>query len=435
MTQLPAKPSELAALGRVGSGKRSQSRNQSANLKTRLVKAALLRTLSGLQAGQLIIVDGAEKHVMGDEQERDLRATLTVHNADFYAHVLTGGSLGAAESYLAGDWSCDDLTKLIRLFARNIDKSQQLDRGLGRLATWGARAIHKLRTNTRAGARRNIHEHYDLGNDFFELFLDETMLYSSAVFKDDQMSLADASTSKIDLICKKLNLQPSDHLLEIGTGWGGFAVYAAKTFGCRVTTTTISKEQLAYARGRIERAGLSDRVTLLLEDYRDLSGSYDKLVSIEMIEAVGHEHYDLFFRKCGELLRPDGAMLLQGITMSEQRYPQYLKSVDFIQRYIFPGGCLPSISAMNHSITSQTGMRILDIEDYAPHYAQTLRCWRKNFWDRIDAVREQGFSERFVRMWHYYLCYCEAAFSERTTGVVQMLLAQPHCRMDDVPVT
>ena len=434
MTQIPANALELSVNGHVNSNNLSDTGQTSRTLKARLAKAALLRALGSLQFGQLTVVDGGESHDFGIASPHDLQATLTVNNQSFYSQVLLGGSLGAAESYLRGDWACDDLTTLIRIFARNMEISRRLDRGLGRLTKWGARIMHKLRANTRTGARRNIHEHYDLGNDFFSQFLDETMLYSSAVFNDDRTPLVDASKTKMDLICRKLDLGPADHLLEIGTGWGGFAEHAAKHFGCRVTTTTISEEQFTYARRRIERAGLSDRVTLLLKDYRDLSGRYDKLVSIEMIEAIGHEHFDMFFGKCGELLRPDGAMLLQAITMSEQRYPQYLKSVDFIQRYIFPGGCLPSISAMSRSIASETKMRLLKIEDYSSHYAQTLRCWRRNFWDRIDAVRELGFPERFIRMWHYYFCYCEAAFSERATGVVQMLLAQPDCRIDAVKV-
>lgn len=401
-------------------------------LKHRLAKELLFRSLSRLRSARLTIVDESGAHVFGDNANNDLQATLKVHNPAFYQQTLTNGSLGAAESYLRGGWSCDDLTSLVRIFARNMNMAHQVDRGVGRLAKWGARAAHKLRANTRNGARRNIHEHYDLGNDFFKLFLDETMLYSSAVFELSNMSLKDASIAKMDRICRKLNLQPTDHLLEIGTGWGGFAEYAARNYGCRVTTTTISQEQLNFARQRIQRAGLSEQVTLLSEDYRDLQGQYDKLVSIEMIEAVGHNNFDTFFGKCSELLKPSGAFLIQAITMPDQRYDQYLKSVDFIQKYIFPGGCLPSLSAMNSSIGKQTDMRMIHSEDMAPHYARTLECWRNNFWQRIDQVRQLGYSERFIRMWHYYFCYSEGAFLERATGVVQMLLAKPDCRIDAI---
>lgn len=432
MTQLLTEQHQMPTLRPFSASDLDNSDRSAEGLTTRLARSALFQLLGRLRAGQLTICDAREARVFGDDSEQDLRATLKVQDSTFYTQTILGGSLGAAESYLRGHWTCDDLTSLIRIVARNGNLFRQMDRGLGRIAKWAARIYHGLRANTRTGARRNIHDHYDLGNDFFGLFLDETMLYSSAVFENNEMDLEDASIAKMDRICRKLNLSPNDHLLEIGTGWGGLAEHAARNFGCRVTTTTISEEQFNFARRRIEQAGLSDRVTIVLQDYRDLSGTYDKLVSIEMIEAVGHQYFDIFFRKCGELLRPDGAMLLQAITMPDQRYRQYLRSVDFIQRYIFPGGCLPSMTAMNQSIATQTNLRMLHTEDLAPHYAQTLRCWRQRFWDQIDRVRALGFPERFIRMWHYYLCYCEAAFCERATGVVQMLLAQPGCRLDPV---
>lgn len=434
MTQLLNEQPKMTTSNLFNTNSPAQAEPRTAGFRASLAKASLFRSLVRLQLGRLTIQDGVDVHVFGDETETELRTTLTVHNPAFFTQAMSGGSLGAAESYLDGAWSCDDLTKLIRIFTRNMNLSHQMDRGLVRLAKWAARVTHILRANTRTGARRNIHEHYDLGNDFFALFLDETMMYSCAVFENNQMSLREASVAKMDRICRRLNLQPTDHLLEIGTGWGGFAEYAAHNYGCRVTTTTISKEQFEFASQRIKQAGLTERVQLLLEDYRDLTGSYDKLVSIEMIEAVGYEHFDVFFGKCNDLLRQNGLMLLQAITMPDQRYNQYLKSVDFIQRFIFPGGCLPSMTAMAQSIATQTGMRILNVEDFAPHYAQTLQCWRQRFWDQIDRVRELGFSERFIRMWHYYFCYCEAAFCERATGVVQMLLAQPDCRLDSVPL-
>eukprot|EP00913_Durusdinium_trenchii_P008880 g8346.t1 len=384
------------------------------------------------RGGAIRLPDGDDLFAAGDSTA-DLQSTLTVHHPRFYRRAVFGGSLGAAESYLDGDWSCDDLTALIRIFGRNLQLSDELDRGLPRIGKAIARIAHRFRANTRNGSRKNIQQHYDLSNDFFELFLDESMMYSCAYFEDAGVSLEAASTEKLERICRKLELSPRDHVVEIGTGWGGFAEYAAKNFGCRVTTTTISREQHEYARRRIAAAGLNDRVELLLEDYRDLTGRYDKLVSIEMIEAVGHEFLGTFFQKCGRLLHDDGLMLIQGITMSEQRYPQYLKSVDFIQRYIFPGGCLTTPKAMAEAAAGETDLRVTRMDDLSSHYAETLRRWRDRFFDRLDDVKALGFPERFVRMWNYYLCYCEAAFDERLTGLAQMVFAKPGYRGDAVP--
>jgi cyclopropane-fatty-acyl-phospholipid synthase len=282
-----------------------------------------------------------------------------------------------------------------------------------------------LHRNTLQGSRRNIEAHYDLGNELFELFLDKTMMYSCGIFHRPEASLQAASEAKLERICRKLQLKPSDHVLEIGTGWGGFALYAAQHYGCRVTTTTISKQQYDYAKQRVKAAGLEDRITLLFDDYRDLNGSYDKLVSIEMIEAIGHQYFDTYFRKCSELLKPDGMMLLQSITIADQRYRQARKSIDFIQRYIFPGGCLPSVAVLGDSIARRTDMRIFHLEDIGPHYATTLQHWRKRFHAQADKVRQLGYPERFIRMWEYYLCYCEAGFRQQSIGTVQLLLTKP----------
>lgn len=398
------------------------------SLSRRLVTGQLAK----LRHGCVRFVDGQTTEIFGDANSR-LQSTVTVNDAGVYQRMLTGGSLGAAESYLDGDWDCDNLTNLVRVFARNLDLSDQHDRGpLAFFSRLTAKALHWFNRNTKAGSRRNIEAHYDLGNDFFKLFLDETMMYSSAIFEDPSMTLAQASTAKLDRICRKLQLSPSDHVIEIGTGWGGFAHHAAANYGCRVTTTTISKQQHAWAIDRINAAGLEDRVELLLEDYRDLTGRYDKLVSIEMIEAVGAKFHDTYFKKCESLLKSDGVMALQGIVMPEQRYDSYLKSVDFIQKYIFPGGSLPSVAAIGQSVAKTTDMRVLHVEDIAPHYAQTLREWRRRFFERIDDVRAQGYPERFIRMWDYYFCYCEAAFEERVVGTVQMLLAKQGSRLDPI---
>jgi cyclopropane-fatty-acyl-phospholipid synthase len=303
-----------------------------------------------------------------------------------------------------------------------------MDSGTAQLTRPLQKMFHWLNRNTRNGSQRNIAAHYDLGNDFYALWLDKRMMYSGAIFEHVDMSLEAASVAKLDRICRKLNLSPRDHVLEIGTGWGGFAIYAAENYGCRVTTTTISGQQYDYAKDAIARAGLEDRVTLLQSDYRDLDGQYDKLVSIEMIEAVGHEYHDTYFRKCCELLKRDGLMLLQAITIADQHYERAKRTVDFIKRYIFPGGCLTSVTAMSDTLTRKTDMRIVNLEDIGPHYATTLRCWRERFFDNVDRVRGMGYSEEFIRMWQYYLCYCEGAFLERAIGNVQMLMMRPDAR-------
>jgi len=289
-----------------------------------------------------------------------------------------------------------------------------------------------LNRNTRAGSRKNIASHYDLGNEFYKLWLDAKMMYSCAYFDSHDTSLEDASCEKLDRICRKLDLSAGDSVIEIGTGWGGFAIYAAKHYDCHVTTTTISQQQYDYAKQEVIAAGLEDKITLLFRDYRDLDGRFDKLVSIEMIEAVGHEFHDEYFKKCCDLLKPNGQMLLQTITIADQRYEQYKKGVDFIKRYIFPGGCLTSVTDMSRTMTRHTDMRVIHLEDIGPHYATTLRHWHDRFFARIDNVRELGYSDAFVRMWQFYLCYCEAAFTERAIGTVQMLIMRPGARCERI---
>ena len=398
----------------------------------RLARRLLLQKLQELNGGTIHLIDSSGSTTLG--QGGELHAELHIHNPAFFRHAVLGGSLSVAESYLRGDWDCDDLTAFFRIFVRNTEAADQLDRGVTRIAEWVNRMYHRWHANTKSGSRRNIHAHYDLGNDFFRLMLDDTLAYSSGIFLRSTTTLRDASLEKIDRICRKLDLRPSDHLLEIGTGWGGLAVHAATQYGCRVTTTTISQQQFDVARERIAQAGLSDRVTLLLQDYRDLTGQYDKLVSVEMIEAVGHRYYDAYFRRCSELLKPDGTIVLQAIVMPDRRYAQYLKSVDFIQRYLFPGGCLPSMSAMLESMSRVTDLRFVHAEDFGTHYAQTLREWRQRFHQRLEDVRDLGFSERFIRMWNYYLSYCEAAFDERFTGVVQIQFDKPRCQRDPIEI-
>jgi cyclopropane-fatty-acyl-phospholipid synthase len=345
-----------------------------------------------------------------------------------YSTIALGGSLGAAEAYVRVYWETDDLFAALRLFVLNAAVLSSLDTGGARLLAPARAAWRWTRRNTRTGSRRNIAAHYDLSNEFFTLMLDPTMTYSSGVFDTPEASLQDASTAKYERICRKLQLSPQDHVLEIGSGWGGFAIHAAREYGCRVTTTTISRQQHAEAQRRILAAGVSDRVHLLLQDYRDLTGGYDKLVSIEMIEAVGEKMLATFFRQCSRLLRPQGMMVLQAITMPDHRYDEYRRSIDFINRYVFPGGFLPSWSAMFQAIRQETDFQLLHLEEFGDHYARTLSHWRDNFWSSLSQVRALGFDERFIRTWHYYLCYCEAGFRERLIGVSQSLFAKPLCR-------
>jgi cyclopropane-fatty-acyl-phospholipid synthase len=331
-----------------------------------------------------------------------------------------------------GYWSCTELTDLLRILIRNRESLESLDTGLSLLSAPLNKLLHALNRNTRKGSRQNVAAHYDLGNDFYELWLDPGMMYSCAYFDTPESSLEEAATEKLDRICRKLQLSAGDTVLEIGTGWGGFAIHAARHYGCHVTTTTISRSQFDYAKKAIAAAGLEDRITLLLEDYRDLEGRFDKLVSIEMIEAVGHEYHDTYFRKCCELLKPEGQMLLQAITMADQQYDRYRGGVDFIKRYIFPGGCLTSVTDMCRTMTAGTDMRVIHLEDIGSHYATTLRHWHDRFSARIDEVRELGYPETFIRMWQFYLCYCESAFIERAIGDVQMLIMRPGARRDRI---
>jgi cyclopropane-fatty-acyl-phospholipid synthase len=389
-------------------------------------KRILLSLLQKIRLGEVLLKDGDEQHVFGNSsQECDLRASLNVLHPRFYTQVLFGGSIGAGEAYMSGHWSSDDLTLLLRIILLNQSVFTGLDKGLSRLKAPLYKAYHFLHKDSRKGSRINIAAHYDLGNDFYALFLDKTLTYSCAIFERPESSLQEASTAKYDRICKKLELCHKDHVLEIGTGWGGFAVHAAERYGCRVTTTTISRAQHDLALERIRNAGLGDRVHVLFKDYRDLKGLFDKLVSIEMIEAVGHQYLSTFFRCCSNLLMEQGTMLLQSITIADQTFERHKKEVDFIKRYIFPGSCIPSVTAMGDAVAEATNLRLLHLEDITLHYARTLRTWRERFFDNIRQVRALGYSDTFIRMWEFYLCYCEAGFQERYLGDVQMLFAKP----------
>ncbi|MDH4165445.1 MAG: cyclopropane-fatty-acyl-phospholipid synthase family protein [Gammaproteobacteria bacterium] len=400
----------------------------------RLGKRLFLRALSKIQLGELTVVVPAtgEQHVFGRRTAGcDLHATLEVLHPQTFADAAFGGTVGGGEAYIRGFWRADDLTALVRMFVANREAMESFEGAAACVSDPLRRVLHWFNRNSMDGSRRNIAAHYDLGNDLFALFLDETMLYSCAVFEREDASLHEAQLAKLDRICRRLRLSPGDHLLEIGTGWGGLALHAAQQYGCRVTTTTISREQHDWAQQKFAAAGLlqSGQVTLLLEDYRNLTGTYDKLVSVEMIEAVGAQYLDTYLARCSSLLRPDGAMLLQAITIQDQVYEQALKSVDFIQRFIFPGSFIPSVTAIVGSLRRATDMKVFHLEDIGPHYATTLRKWRENFLARLAQVRQLGYPDSFIRMWDFYLCYCEGGFLERQIGDVQMLLTKPRCRL------
>jgi len=398
-----------------------------------LARRAVLGKLTQLRGGQIVLVDGSDRHRFGAVGE-GLAEPIVVHVHDprFYGDLAFGGSIGAGEAYVQRHWSTSQLVDLVRLLVLNMDVLDRLEDGYARLTAPLRKVLHAIRRNTRSGSRRNIAAHYDLGNEFFRLFLDETLMYSSAIFTRPDMSLHEAQLARLDLICRKLDLRPGERIVEIGTGWGGFALHAAQRYGCRVTTTTISQEQYRLARERVSQAGLDGQIEVVCTDYRDLRGSYDKLVSIEMIEAIGHQYFDTYFAQCSRLLKPHGAMLLQAITIADQRYESARRSVDFIQRYIFPGSCLPSVGALSASIARASDMRVFHLEDIGPHYARTLHEWRRSLLASLPAIRALGYDDDFIRMWEFYFCYCEGGFTERVIGDVQMLLVKPGNRRSPI---
>ncbi len=394
-----------------------------------LARRMVTGRLERLHTGHLHVIEPDSELRFGQAaHEAELSASIEIHDPNFYSDLAFGGSIGAGESWMQGLWTSDDLVSLVRLMLRNRDVLDEMETGTARLTAPLQRLFHRVNRNTREGARRNIAAHYDLGNDFFALWLDETMMYSCAIFEREDMTLHQAQLARLDRVCEKLQLGPGDQVVEIGTGWGGFALHAAKHYGAQVTTTTISEEQFALARERVRDAGLEGRITILNKDFRDLSGRYDKLVSLEMIEAIDTQLYAPFFQKCSELLKDDGLMVLQAITIADQRFDPRRRSIDFIQRYIFPGSGLPSAAVMTDTAASCTDMRLLDLEDIGLHYAVTLRRWRESFYARIQDVRAMGYPEAFIRMWDYYLCYCEGAFLERAISDVHMVFSKPGFR-------
>ncbi|WP_239480660.1 SAM-dependent methyltransferase [Parashewanella hymeniacidonis] len=387
----------------------------------------MFKILEQLQDGRLDVHEATgENRCFGhcalneDGPIESLAAKIEIRDMSCYRDFIFKGAIGAAEAYIDGKWSSPDLTQVIRVFARAQKLADNIEAQKGIVAHFKDKLFHLFNSNSIKQAKNNIISHYDLGNELYKNFLDERMQYSSAIFENNEMNLEDAQCNKLDIICKKLGLTPADHLLEIGTGWGGLAVYAAKNYGCRVTTTTISEAQYQYAKQRVEEEGLELQITLLKEDYRNLSGQFDKLVSIEMIEAVGYRYLTSFFKKCNECLLPGGKMLLQSITIADQRFDYYRNNVDFIQKHIFPGGFLPSITEIANRTQKDTNLIIHDIEDIGLHYALTLTHWRQRFLFALQRIKPLGYDERFKRLWTYYFCYCEGAFLERSISTVQI---------------
>ncbi|NVJ66790.1 MAG: class I SAM-dependent methyltransferase [Gammaproteobacteria bacterium] len=389
------------------------------------IRKKVLQQLSGIKSGQLIIHDGIETLELGEKKNNDLTINVWVKKFSFYTQIATHGSIGAAESYMADEWHTDNLTSLVQLLVRNRDLLDDMEGGTAWIKNAILKFWHRLNKNNQQGSRKNIAAHYDLGNEFFSLFLDKHLMYSSAIYTEEANTLEQASELKLRTICEKLQLTSNDHLIEIGTGWGGLAIYAAQNYGCKVTTTTISEQQYQFAAKRVEALSLNEKITLLKEDYRNLTGQYDKLVSIEMIEAVGHHYLDTYISKCNRLLKDDGLALIQAITIEDHRYDQALSSVDFIKRYIFPGSFIPSVSTIVNSMKATGDFRLINLEDFGESYAKTLHDWRRAFLDNLDSVREQGFSESFIKMWEFYLCYCEGGFMEKAISDVHLLIAKP----------
>ena len=386
-----------------------------------LAERAVASRLARLRNGRLVIRDGAMRTSWGEGSQAPVE--IVVHDRRFYGAVAFGGAVGAGEAYADGWWTTDDLTGVVRLLLKNRELLEGLETGWARLANPLRRIGHALNANSRRGSRRNIGAHYDLSNDFFRLILDESMTYSCGVFERRGASLADAQAAKYARIAALLDLRTEDRVVEIGTGWGGFAIHAAARYGCHVTTTTISQEQYDVAVARVASAGLTHRVTVLKQDYRDLRGEYDKLVSIEMIEAVGHEYFDTFFAKCGELIRPDGRGVIQAITIADERYEAARREVDFIKRHIFPGSCIPSRAVLRRSAAA-ADLSFVHVDEIGLHYAETLHRWHENMRSHRDQIAALGFDARFQRLWEFYFCYCEGGFLERAIGTAQVVLAK-----------
>ena len=396
------------------------------NFLHQLARALVFNQLKKIKTGQITIIEGSQKFSFGKKDK--LNVTVTVHDPRFYGALAFGGSIGVSEAFMQKFWSVSDLTKLIRIMAINQNTMDQLEGLFNMFLKPILKCLHYLNQNSVKGSEINIAKHYDLGNEFFSLFLDSTMMYSSAVFKNPHDSLYQGSIHKLETICQGLELTSQDHIIEIGSGWGGFAIYAARHYGCKVTTTTISKEQYKYLKQKIKDLKLSHKITVLLSDYRYLNGQYDKLVSIEMLEAVGYQYYETYFKVCASLLKPQGLAVIQTITITDQRYEKAKRSVDFIQRYIFPGSCIPSITALQNSMTQSSDLKIYSIHDIGAHYARTLALWREGLFKNLKDIKALGFDDAFIRMWHFYFSYCEGGFEEKVISDIHLKLVKPGYR-------
>ena len=398
-----------------------------ATFLTSIFKNGLKKKLSHLNVGCISVVDGEDEFSFGDT-DSELQVNVQVHSQEFYVMTGSGGAMGIAEAYILGYWTSDDVVMLMRIILKNRSILMSLDNGFAKVLSPINKLIHRSRQNTLKGSKENILAHYDLSNDFYKLWLDPTMTYSCGYFNDPDTTLEAASIEKLDRICRKLKLSEEDNILEIGTGWGSFSIHAAKNYGCSITTTTISDAQYEYAKACVVEEGLESKINVINKDYRKLDGQYDKIVSIEMIEAVGYEYISEYFKKLSSLLKPEGLMAIQGITYNDQNFDTYKGSVDFIKKYIFPGSCLISISQIIDEIKNKTDLSMIDMEDITRHYAETLNRWRKNFMNVLPEVKEMGYSKAFINMWEFYFLYCEAGFLERNIGDVQMVFAKSGAR-------
>ena len=405
----------------------SEARTYKNSKRIALIRSLLLKVLSKASEGHFLLKENG--HVVAEvgDPTAELRAEANVLDQRAYVRALLGGNTAAGEAYVDGWWTSPDITQVTRFFSRNLAMMDYWDSRFGLFLKPFKTVRYLKRLNSKGQAKRNILAHYDLGNDLYEAFLDPKMQYSSALYASKEISLEEAQINKLTRICEQLDLKETDHLLEVGSGWGGLAIFAAKNYGCRVTTTTISDEQFAYAKNRIDSEGLSEQISLLSKDYRSLEGTYEKVVSVEMIEAVGRKYLSGYFSKLNDLLKPSGLLMLQAITIADQRYKSYRNGEDFIQKHIFPGGFLPSLFLISKIITNSTELILRDVKDIGLDYARTLSHWHENLIDKRQFLKELGYDDRFYNLWSYYLGYCEGGFLERRISASQILMSKaPH---------
>ncbi len=400
------------------------SSNKKKNNLSHFFKRIILKKFNLIKIGFIEVVDNNNTYYFGDNKSNQ-KVKVNILSSEFYTYLGTNGLLGVSEAYAMGLWKANDLVLLIRIVFQNKGLMTQIDSGLSKLMAPINYFIHLNRKNSLSGSKNNILAHYDLSNEFYKLWLDETMSYSCGYFKTESSSMKDASIEKLDRICRKINISSKDSVLEIGTGWGSFAIFAAKNYGCNITTTTISDAQYEYTLKKINDEGLDNKITLLKEDYRNLNGKYDKIVSIEMIEAVGYQYIPEYFNKVSNLLKNDGLFALQGITYNDQNFDMYKKSVDFIKKYIFPGSCLISITQITQTMKKCSDLSLNHLEDITMHYAETLKIWRNNFHNHIQDIKKLGFTTEFINLWEFYFVYCEAGFRERNIGDYQFIFSKP----------